>query len=61
MRVEREMTHFKKSLLPAKRSLYGSLYKANLNRYAQSTHSVSGSSIYVKPEDIQKELYSTDT
>jgi hypothetical protein len=56
MRVEQEMTQYKQSLLPSKRSLYGSLYKGDLNRYAQS-NLPDGQSLYIDPQEIQDTLY----
>ena len=53
-RIEYDLTHHKKTLLPDKRNLYGSLYKGDLNR-----HSID-KDMYMQSEEMQKKLYPTE-
>lgn len=50
IQVEQEMYPHKHSLLPAKRSFYGSLYKGDLNRFAQSNPKDGSESLYINPK-----------
>ena len=49
VQFEKEMYPHKQSLLPAKRSFYGSLYKGDLNRFAQSNPADGSESLYIDP------------
>lgn len=51
--AEHAMTCYKRTFLPAKRDMYGSIYKGNLNPYSQRAN-------FVDPKDLQKQLYGTE-
>lgn len=52
VQVDQEMYPHKQSLLPAKRSFYGSLYKGDLNRFAQCNPPDGAESLYIEPKQI---------